>query len=150
MTHLLMIPLVVLHVSLTAASPRETGIRAAPAPAALVAAAPSAAGRTNPETARLKATIDSMIVMLEAGQSRPFLERFVEPEFLAQKGVDAIIEEFEEEKVELLLSVLKEIRTRKPTYSKRGTIATYKIRKRSETKRTINFIKVDGLWYLRN
>jgi hypothetical protein len=148
MSPLFMIPLCALQISLAAppadarANTISSTVAAMPAPAAPM--------KANPETAKLHARIDTAIAMLEAGENRRFLEAFVEPEYLEQKTVDAILEEFEEEKVEILLSVLKEIRTKKPTYKEKGTVAVFKLKKRPDVRNTINFIKVDGVWYLRN
>lgn len=151
MSYLVIIPLLALQLSPAAPRTDDAARIATPAYSAVTAAAPHAIEKKNPETARLKATIDSMIVVLEAKEYRRFLERFVEPAFRDRKGVDAIMEEFEEEKAELLLAVLKEVRSKTPTYSRRGTAASYKFKKRSDVPRNkINFIKVDGLWYLRN
>jgi hypothetical protein len=144
-----------MHLSLTAptavapdaVAPCAAFSRAA-APA--IASASLSAAKVNPETARLRRRIDTAIAMLTAREHRAFLEAFVEPEYLAHKSVDAIIEDFAEDKADLLLSVLKEIKNKTPKYTENGTVATYKIRKRRDTHPAINFILVDGVWYLRN
>src|SRR5205085_12249001 len=130
--------------------PAHAGADVVRAGAQMVLLAPGSPVKGNPETAKLHARIDSGIVMLEAHQYREFLQAFVDPEFIEHKGVDAILEEFQEEKAELLLSVLKEIRTNKPSYRKGNTVASFKLRKRPDAHGYINFTRVDGVWYIKN
>jgi hypothetical protein len=146
---LVMISLAAFHISFTPPAAGACNGGGTSAKAAVVASAHSPL-KVNPETAKIRARIDSAIVMLEAGSYREFLQEFVDPEFVEHKGVDAIMEEFEKEKADELLEVLKEIRTAKPTYSKHGTIAAFKVPEHHHVAGPLRFVRVDRVWYIQN
>jgi hypothetical protein len=146
MSFMVMIPLLALNLSVVAPHPvaidnlhRNGGI-----------SAPCGEMKVNPETAKLRARIDSAIVLLEAGERRAILERFVEPAFIQEKGVDVIMEEFDQKKADQLLAALREARGLAPKYRQHGSLASFKLTKTVSVHGAINFIRVDGVWYLRN
>lgn len=106
------------------------------------------------DLAQLRAAIDSGIVMLEKKRYVAFLQRFVIPAKLADVQEERTMEEFAESfakgKAKVLLSVLKEVRRKKPVMGEEEGVATYKLRKRRGVPGEIEFERVDGVWYIRN
>ncbi|HVZ37739.1 MAG TPA: hypothetical protein VHI13_00535 [Candidatus Kapabacteria bacterium] len=109
-------------------------------------------GDSSPE--HLRAAIDSGIVMLESQHYRDFLDRFVEPsrrtQMMEGMEMEAKARQFGMEKADMVLEALKSIRRRKPVVAADGSLATFKLPKKIGSHRTIEFTRVDGVWYLRN
>ncbi len=111
-------------------------------------------GKPGERLVALRATIDSCIAMVEAGEYVAFLERVVHPDdrerYASRGGYEELAKEFAGEKAEVLLRVLKYVRTRTPKFTKAETVATFKLKKGMAPRNTIAFVAVDGVWYLSN
>lgn len=96
--------------------------------------------------ADLDATIEVAIRMLEAKQYRAFLERFIaprdRPKLLRDGGVDKLLPEFEAEKAERVLALLKGLRGRPPR--REGARAIF------EGDKRIVWVQEGGRWYIEN
>lgn len=102
----------------------------------------------------LRAAIDSCIAMLEAKEYVAFLKRVIHPDdrerYAEKNGYEELAKEFAGEKADVLLRVLKYVRTRTPKFTESETVATFKLKKRMAPRGTIVFGAVDGVWYLNN
>ncbi|MBS1911853.1 MAG: hypothetical protein JST22_07690 [Bacteroidetes bacterium] len=110
--------------------------------------------RSDSSLEHLRAAIDSGIAMLESQHYRDFLDRFVEPsqrtKVMEGMEMDAKARQFGMEKADMVLEALKSIRRRKPTMTEDGSIATFRLPKKIDSHRSIEFSRVDGVWYLRD
>lgn len=111
-------------------------------------------GKPGERLVALRSTIDSCIAMLEAKDYVTFLERVIHPDdrerYAAKGGYEELAKEFAGEKADVLLSVLKYVRTRTPKFTERETVATFKLGKGVAPRGTIAFVSVAKVWYLKN
>ena len=102
----------------------------------------------------LRAAIDSGIAMLSADDCLTFLKRFISPDQIEDVrkagGVEDLVEPFRAGKAKALLGVLKSIRKGRPSYDSTGMRATFKLPKKAPGHGTIEFERIDGVWYIRN
>ncbi len=57
---------------------------------------------------------------------------------------------FGERKAPILIKVLKEIKDAKPSLDDSGTKATFALKEPLGGKKSINFVKIEKYWYLKN
>lgn len=102
----------------------------------------------------LETAIPDGIRLLESKEYKAFVENFVPPADLKKIIEGTSLEEFAknfgERKAPRLLEVLKEIKGTKPSLDDKGTKATFALKEEKHGKKSITFVKVAKLWYLKN
>lgn len=115
----------------------------------VVAAEPAADPRENLATA-----IPEAIRLLEQKEYATLFKSFVRPDELEavtkKTPLKDILSIFAERKGPQLLAMLQEIKDKQPTMNEAKTTASYNFKEPIGGKQTIEFIKVDKYWYLKN
>jgi len=123
----------------------------APCVLSFAADAPAAAAPLN---ATVESAVANGIKLLEAKDYKTFLKTYVPPEvypkIIADKGEDAFVAMFAGDKATKLLAVLKSIKDAKPTMKDDGKTAVYDLAEEIADKKNIQFVQVNGAWYIRN
>lgn len=101
-------------------------------------------------TAEVKATIDSMLALIEMGDIATLIARYlyppdVEEALSEQVAFDVLVQRFKTHGAERLKAALKEARTQKPDWNSELDKAHFE----REGKDVI-FVRYKGQWYLRN
>jgi len=104
--------------------------------------------------ASLDTAIADGIKLLTAKDFETFVNRYAAPDELREmKAADefeAVVQRFAGDKSELLLIVLKEIKGKEPKLTRKNHLATFPIEHKKSPRETIEFEKIEGLWYLAN
>ena len=105
--------------------------------------------------AKLETALPHGIALLEAERYKEFLEAFCVPAELKQALRGQTLDEFaksfgEGGDADVLLRVLKSIRTQEPVMSDEGTVATYRVTEKDAPRNTIEFTLIEGRWYINN
>ena len=119
---------------------------------AAATAAPAPDVKTDPHES-LETLITEGIRLVEAKEYVKLIEFLVSPEELAKmkvkkETIEDIAKEFGGKKADVLLKVLKQIKTQKPTLSGEGTKATYKLKEIDGAGPEISFKRIEKQWYL--
>ena len=105
-------------------------------------------------TTRVEQPDEDFYRLLEAKKYATFLKYFFPPadlkEALQTASFEEIVEEFVEEKADRVLSMLKSLKHKRPTFSADGKKATYPISMRGSTIKTVTFVKLGKYWYIQN
>lgn len=104
--------------------------------------------------AKLDTAIDEGIRLLEDEEYIKFVKMFVPPDELKKitekRSIEEFAEGFGEKNAPRLKKVLKSIKGSEPTIDDDGKMATYELKEAVGSKKTISFVKIDKLWYLKN
>lgn len=105
--------------------------------------------------AKLETAVPHGITLLEEKRYKEFLEAFCVPAELKGLLRDQTLDEFADSFVkggdaDVLLRVLKSIRSQEPVLSEEGTVATYRVTEKDAPRDTIEFVLIEGRWYIRN
>jgi hypothetical protein len=104
--------------------------------------------------ASLESAIADGIKLLAAKDFETFITRYAAPDELREmKAADEfeeVVQRFAGGKSELLLIVLKEIKDKEPKLTRKERLATFPIEYKKSPRETIEFEKIEGLWYLAN
>lgn len=101
-------------------------------------------------TTQVLATIDSMLVLIEAGEIEALLARYIYPPDVEQAlseqvTLDMLAQRFKERGAERLKTALKEAKTIKPEWNDELDKAYFE-----REGKDIIFVRYKGQWYLRN
>lgn len=123
--------------------------------ATLCMAGPAAAPAKPHPCAELETALPHGIRLLEAKNHRAFLEDFCPPEVLEEMvqrdgGMDRVVNNFAKHSAGILLLVLKSVQTQQPSMSGDGDTATYTVTVEESPRDELQFIRIDGRWYIDN
>lgn len=118
---------------------------------ALVLVSGFAAVRGNDESIKeVKAAVADMIVLLEAGKYRDFMEKYTLPDFVSEMKKSGMFEEavngFKHDKEQKLLKHLRMAASMEPTVDDSGAVKY----SGPSWRKPLLFKKIDGRWYLAN
>lgn len=105
--------------------------------------------------AKLETAIPHGIKLLEEKKFKEFIETFAHPDELKKILENTDLETIakglaESDKGAILIKIFKDLQGKEPMLAENGSKATYKVTTEGSPKDAIEFVKVEGRWYIRN